>query len=48
LQEAVDKIQNRYGVGKITRGLVLAAKKISNEEKKGLRLLPAGSTLYGY
>ena len=27
LQEAVDKIQNRYGVGKITRGLVLAAKK---------------------
>jgi len=25
LQEAVDKIQHRYGVGKITRGLVLAA-----------------------
>ncbi|MCL2180545.1 MAG: DNA polymerase [Treponema sp.] len=25
LQEAVDKIQNRYGTGKITRGIVLAA-----------------------
>ena len=25
LQEAVDKIQNRFGVGKITRGIVLAA-----------------------
>jgi len=27
LQEAVDKIQNRYGAGKITKGLVLAMRK---------------------
>jgi DNA polymerase-4 len=27
LQEAVDKIQNCYGTGKITKGLVLAARK---------------------
>ena len=27
LQEAIDKIQNRYGAGKITRGLVLLASK---------------------
>ena len=30
LQEAVDKIQNRFGAGKITRGTVLAACKIRN------------------
>jgi DNA polymerase-4 len=34
LQEAVDKIQNRYGVGKITKGLVLEAKKMRNENKE--------------
>jgi DNA polymerase-4 len=28
LQEAVDKIQNRYGAGKISRGLALAASKM--------------------
>jgi DNA polymerase-4 len=39
LQEAVDKIQNRYGAGKITRGLVLAASKIPG----GKRLLTAGT-----
>jgi DNA polymerase-4 len=33
LQEAVDKIQNRYGAGKITRGLVLAAGKNRKEER---------------
>jgi DNA polymerase-4 len=33
LQEAVDKIQNRYGAGKITRGLVLAAGKNGKEER---------------
>ncbi|MCL2042598.1 MAG: DNA polymerase [Treponema sp.] len=31
LQEAIDKIQNRYGAGKITRGPVLAAKKMRND-----------------
>jgi len=36
LQEAVDNIQNRYGMGKITRGLVLAAGKIENK-KLGIR-----------
>ena len=30
LQEAVDSIQNRYGAGKITKGLVLAAGKMRN------------------
>jgi DNA polymerase-4 len=39
LQEAVDKIQNRFGVGKISRGLVLAASKIQG----GKRLLTAGA-----
>ena len=38
LQEAVDKIQNRFGTGKITRGLVLEASAICN----GKRLLTAG------
>jgi DNA polymerase-4 len=33
LQEAVDKIQNRYGVGKISRGLVLAASKTQGGRK---------------
>ena len=32
LQEAVDKIQNRYGAGKITRGLVLEAQQIGNKK----------------
>ena len=38
LQEAVDKIQNRYGTGKITKGLVLAASSMSG----GKRLLSPG------
>jgi len=32
LQEAVDKIQNRYGIGKITKVLVLAAKGSRSQE----------------
>ena len=36
LQEAVDKIQNRYGTGKIMRGIVLAASAVNG----GRRLLP--------
>jgi len=32
LQEAVDKIQNRYGKGKIARGIVLRTQKVRNEE----------------
>jgi DNA polymerase IV len=39
LQEAVDKIQNRYGSGKITKGLVIAASAM----KGGKRLLTAGA-----
>jgi DNA polymerase-4 len=39
LQEAVDKIQNRYGAGKVTKGIVLAASKIHNEK----RLLSTGT-----
>jgi DNA polymerase-4 len=39
LQEAVDKIQNRYGEGKITRGLVLAASGMGG----GKRLITAGA-----
>ena len=39
LQEAVDKIQNRFGVGKISRGLVLETSKIQG----GKRLLSAGA-----
>jgi len=31
LQEAVDKIQNRFGMGKVTRGIVLAASKNRTE-----------------
>ena len=38
LQEAVDVIQNKYGTGKITRGIVLAASSKNN----GKRLLTAG------
>jgi len=33
LQEAVDKIQNRFGAGKITRGVVLAAMNNSGKQK---------------
>ena len=38
LQEAADKIQNRYGPGKVTRGLVLAAmnKDIKTQVRKAL------------
>jgi len=32
LQEAVDRIQNRYGAGKITKGLVFSAKRIASGE----------------
>jgi DNA polymerase-4 len=39
LQEAVDKIQNRYGEGKITRGLVFAASVMQG----GKQLLAAGA-----
>ena len=39
LQEAVDKIQNRYGLEKLSRGLVLAASKTQG----GKRLLSAGA-----
>jgi len=38
LQEAIDKIQNRYGTVKITKGIVLAASSI----RSGKRLLTAG------
>jgi DNA polymerase-4 len=44
LQEAVDKIQNRYGVEKISRGLVLAASKMQGSK----RLLTAGSVKYAH
>ena len=33
LQEAIDKIQNRYGLGKITKGMVLAASHSRNEKR---------------
>jgi len=39
LQEAVDKIQNRYGAGKITRGLVMTATM-----KGGKRLITKGGS----
>jgi hypothetical protein len=39
LQEAIDKIQNRYGTEKIARGLVLAASSMQGRE----RLLTAGA-----
>jgi len=39
LQEAADAIQNRYGAGKVTRGLVLAASSMVG----GKRLLTAGT-----
>ena len=42
LQEAIDKIQNRYGMGKITKGLVLAASAI----KGGRPLLTAAAQGY--
>ncbi|MDR0472380.1 MAG: DNA polymerase [Treponema sp.] len=42
LQEAIDKIQNRYGVSKISRGQVLAASKMQG----GKRLLTAGTGWY--
>jgi DNA polymerase-4 len=41
LQEAVDKIQTRFGEGKIARGAVLAANKIRNEEL-GMRNVALG------
>jgi DNA polymerase-4 len=44
LQEAVDKIQNRYGVGKITKALALGTKKTKARE---LTSVP-GVALYGY
>ena len=44
LQEAVDKIQNRYGAGKISRGIVLAAKKMGNEKQ----LLTVEALLYAH
>jgi DNA polymerase-4 len=40
LQEAVDTIQNKYGAGKVTKGLVLAASAMH----RGKRLLTAGAT----
>jgi len=51
LQEAIDKIQNRYGLGKISRGLVLAASlKLPSLPPKamqgGKRFLPAGALEY--
>jgi DNA polymerase-4 len=39
LQEAVDRIQNRYGAGSVTKGLVLAAKTFGG----GKNLLTAGA-----
>jgi len=39
LQEAVDKIQNRYGTGAVMRGMVLAASHTNG----GKRLLTAGT-----
>jgi DNA polymerase-4 len=32
LQEAVDRIQNRYGVGKIAMGRIIAANRMNNEK----------------
>jgi hypothetical protein len=43
LQEAVNKIQNRYGASKISRGLVLAASKM-----QGGKRLPAAGALNGF
>ena len=43
LQDAVDKIQNRYGAGTVIKGMVLAAMKAQN----GTQLLTAG-TGYAY
>ncbi|MCL2801636.1 MAG: DNA polymerase [Treponema sp.] len=40
IQEAVDKIQNRFGMGKITRGLVFTASNLGN----GKRLITAGGS----
>jgi len=40
LQEAVDKIQHRYGMGKITRGLVFAASGLHG----GKRLITSGGS----
>ena len=40
LQEAADKMQNRFGIGKITKGLVLAASSING----GKRLITAGGS----
>jgi len=42
LQEAVDRIQNKFGEGKITRGLVLAA-SVPPSIRGGRRLLDAGA-----
>jgi DNA polymerase-4 len=44
LQEAADDIQNRFGLGKLTRGLVLAASLTKN----GKRLLTTGSREYAH
>jgi hypothetical protein len=43
LQEAVDKIQNRYDIGKISRGLILAASKT-----QGSKLLLTSGMLNGF
>jgi len=44
IQEAVDKIQNKYGEGKITKGLVLAASSLHG----GKGLLTAGALQYAH
>jgi DNA polymerase-4 len=44
LQEAVDKIQERFGMGKIARGLVLAASPL----KKTKQLISAGAGKYAH
>jgi len=43
LQEAVDRIQVKFGEGKITKGLVLAASSM-----RGKRLLTAGALVYAH
>jgi DNA polymerase-4 len=42
LQEAIDKIQNRFGAGAVKRGVVLAASRMNG----GQKLLP-GPSVYG-
>jgi hypothetical protein len=43
LQEAVDLIQNRYGVGKVTRGVALVSAGKGNR-----KLLTGGAGEYGH